>query len=330
MSRTWRVLALVLVSAVAGAVDATARDWSDTFIADPPSYWAYHRYRVLVDTDNDTTTGCQVSVAGQTFDGIEKVVSIYIDVWGYFGGANPARGSTLSAKRKLTNPFPPVVAVWISGCVSGSAFDDTPTQVDPGSWPVGLKNGTSFDDGNGGTAQADVIEGYVTKALLGGGPAWRLYYWANAPQAGTDVLSTLGTDNQNAIILQDNTDPVPSLAAWGRVAFAAALGLLTVMLLRRRLPVGALVALFAAVALGTAAIAWAATITCDGDPADWEGSRAVAAFDGTCDQDTSPWYFDESEDIVAAYATTDATKVYFRIDVVDVFKETQLCGGGYE
>jgi hypothetical protein len=314
--RSWHVrVGLGVLLAVAGGVGvALATSGGYTPPSDPPEMSGYYRYKVLIDTDNNSGTGCPVWVSDTNFEGpvtgIEKIVAIYVNQGNF---KNPTGGG----KTLQREAGPQVAGIYIQGCTStDEGFTVDPEKVSDGGWSVGLNLGTAFDF-NSDTYNADVVEGFVPRALLGATGPLRLYYWASTPVAASDVLATEDdSEDGRAIILnQDDEAGIPTLAGWGRLAFAAALGLLTVWAFRRRLSPGTLAALFMAVALGTAAVAWATTITMDGNPADWEGSRAVVATDDLCDQTHTG---EPSEDLLAAYATVDGTNAYFRVDVTDV------------
>jgi hypothetical protein len=276
-----------------------------------------HRYRVLVDTDNNGSTGCSIYVSDDNFTGpitgIEKIVSIYVT-----GGqviTNPVSSGVALETVNLDPPAPAiqVIGVYVQSCTSAPGTFGTPTLVDAGPWNVGLNLGTAFDGSN-----ADVVEGYVPRSMLGGNGPLRLYYWVSAPPGfATDVVpSTDGSQNGASIILNDdNLAGIPTLASWGRLAFALAVGVLTVWAFRRRLAPGVLAAVFVVVTLGAAAVAWATTIAMDGNPADWEGSQAVVATDQLCDQTNK---CAPGEDVVTTFSTLDATNVYFRFDLVDL------------
>jgi hypothetical protein len=273
-----------------------------------------HRYRVLVDTDNNSSTGCTVCISDDNFagpvKGIEKIVSIYVT--GGQGVNTVSNGISLETVRPNPVAGIRVVGVYVQGCSSAPDTFDNPTLVDAGPWDVGLNLGTSFGGNN-----ADVVEGYVPRSLLGGSGPMRLYYWASAPFTDSDVVpSTDGSENGPSIILNDDNEAgIPTLASWGRLAFAVTLGLLTVWVFRRRLAPGVLAGILAVVTLGAAAVAWATTIAMDGNPADWEGSQAVVATDDECDQTEK---CAPGEDMIATFATLDGTNVYFQVDVVDL------------
>lgn len=97
-------------------------------------------YRVLLDTDSSTSTGCDVAVkdadVATTVPGIEQIVIMRVE-----------RTSAAAAR---------VVAVVRRVCTGGSFGAEV--AVDPGGWPVGLDNGV-----NG----SDVVEGLVPPAALG-------------------------------------------------------------------------------------------------------------------------------------------------------------------
>jgi hypothetical protein len=87
----------------------------------------------------------------------------------------------------------------------------------------------------------------------------------------------------------------------------------------RRSPAAAAVAVTLALTAVVVATAWAVTISLDGNVGDWATTPAIAT-DITGDSSID----DPAEDIVAAFATADAQKIYFRMDLVNL--APTVCG----
>ncbi len=242
-----------------------------------------YQHHVYLDTDNNTSTGCAVDVheldwTGQV-TGVEQDVTIHVE-------------QTAS---------PQVVQITRAAC-SGGVWQ-APVEVSPGSWPVGLGVGA------GG---ADVIEGFVPRADVGAGPAVRLYFHSQVAPDNDVLLLSEGQQGQPMVLVLQTAEPVPAPGPVGLGLLAVAVAALAFAALRKRLPAAAALFLAAAVGMGSAATAWAATIAMDGQVADWQGTAPLGV-DPVGDSSTG----DAAEDIVAGFATFDAANLYFRVDVAN-------------
>jgi Divergent InlB B-repeat domain len=253
---------------------------------------AQHAYQVFLDTDNDPTTGCtalfsELDAGGHPWQaqhpGLEQQVSILTD-----GGSPPL-----------------VVGITHSVCSQG--VFGPPESVSTGTWPVGVGAGV---DGS------SVVEGFAPRSLLGltgqQGTPVNLHFQATRSGACDTLLTTDGSVGGFAIVLglEDEASGIPALGPIGVTAVALLIGLSAFLALRRRLSPRATIPIAALVVLGVAALAWAATITMDGQVADWNGIAPIAT-DPAGDSSAH----DPTEDIVAVFATADSTNLYFRFDV---------------
>lgn len=243
---------------------------------------ATYRHQVLLDTDNNTATGCAVAVnelnyAGGPVNGVEHVVEMVVD-----DGTAPAR----------------VVQVNRQACSGGSL--GAPVQVDAGDWNVGTDNGS-----NG----ADVVEGYVARAAIGNPSQMKVTFFSSGPTPASDLMTVAG-----ALSLSSIATAVPTLREGGLLLLSLLLAGLAYRFTRRRLPGFMVVAL--AVTAGIAgyrsAEAAVATIAMDGNVTDWAGVAAVGT-DPTGDTSNN----NPPEDIVAGFVAWDAQNVYFRVDLND-------------
>ena len=246
-------------------------------------------YRALLDTDNDSATGCTVGVDDKnintTVSGIDQIVIARVD--------------------RFTNP--PSVREIVRKVCTGSSFG-LELPVSPGVWDVGE------DDGIDG---ADVVEGFVARADLGNPNKMRVVFVAECREPASDVLlSTNGQLGGSQILfdLLPQTAPALSTTALGMAALL--LAAIAVWSLRRGMsPRRALLVATLAVA-GIAVVALARNIVLDGQVTDWIGIPPIAT-DLIGDSSTS----NDAEDIVACFMTADTVNVYFRFDLVNITRE---------
>ena len=231
---------------------------------------ATHTFTLFADTDNDTGTGCTVATARGALPGIETAFVATITT-----SATDARVTRLERRT-------------CSGASLGAAV-----AYDTTSWPVGL------GQGSGGTA---VIELYALLTAL--------------PEAGTVKAVVAST---NATGGQDATAPFLIAFGGGTIVTPAtpvplSRGLLVPLTLvvvaigvwgYRRGPhtrrAAAFVALFV-----IAGLAWAASVSLDGNPADWSGIAPSV----TDPAGNAP----PNADLVAVFQQRDPTRLFLRID----------------
>jgi hypothetical protein len=256
--------------------------------AEAPTY----QHHVYLDTDNRADTGCTVDVheldwSGQ-ITGVE--VAVTIDV--------------------LQEASPSVVGVTRSSCIGG--VWQPAVQVSPGVWPVGIGVGTG-----GG----DVIEGFVPRAVLGTAGATRFYFHSQLPGPNDVMLLSGGRTGEPMLLTLAAQESVPALGPLALVLLAAAMGALSFLILRRRLPAAGAAVLALAASLATATVAWAATVTMDGQVDDWLGVAPLGT-DPAGDSSIG----DPAEDILAGFVAYDDTNVYFRVDVAAARPDTDHDG----
>ncbi|MDQ1315358.1 MAG: large repetitive protein, partial [Pseudomonadota bacterium] len=200
------------------------------------SQCAFADFFVLIDSDNNATTGC-------TF-------------------ALPTAGTVTGLEHRLTatvsNTVPAqVTQVTLESC-AGAAFA-APVTLPGTPYPVGL---------NIGEAGSDVIELAVARNLIPAfAPLWRLYF-AGADQAGDDLLGLSGMAITFAV---PGGDPaaIPMLTTWGLFGLIALVFLATLRM-RARFPSG--VANVLLVGVFVSFVAWAAGFVADGQINDWQGA----------------------------------------------------------
>jgi hypothetical protein len=255
----WRIAALLFMTVIALGANAS-------------------QLTVLLDTDNNATTGCTVPIPGGTFAGAEVVLNTTVN----------------------TSVTPPVVgSVTRQFCVNPAANTlGPPSPIDGGGWPVGMGIGV---------AGFDVIETFTPTIGLPSG-TYRLGVAYVDPAIGGDALTTTnGLAGGPPIIyaLQIVPTTIPTLGH-------AALALLALMVfgvglyvLRRYPGAPALAVAVIAVALSTSL--WA--IVLDGIITDWSGTPPIAV-DPTGD---APLGADISAFFVKHEPSQE--RLYFRADV---------------
>jgi len=249
-----------------------------------PARAGVYTYQVLFDTDNAPATGCGVPVRDATIDatfpGVERLV-------------------TVTVSRTLTDAT--TTGITVQQCVSGTTFG-APQTVSSGGWPVGIGNGTG-----GG----DVIEGFAPIATLGSPTLVRVAFTATRTGESDVVWSRNGELSGPPILFQLPFRPVPLLSPWGLLGSVLLLGAVAWATLRRGATSRA--AALTALAVVSAAAAWALTIMTDGQVSDW-GALPPVATDPLGDSSLQ----DPAEDLVAGFLTADDANVYFRMDVNNI------------
>jgi hypothetical protein len=218
-------LALLLVTAFAQSADALAQ------------------LEILVDTDNNSATGCTIPTPAGPFDGAEWVVTSTIDpvqVKVVALAAQQCLGAALGPPTAVTSPFPLPWSVGVGVGLGGSELVEThlPPFVKV---QTTARVGFVFDNGAG------VVSALLTSNGLAGG---------------------------RAIVIVLDPAAIPTLGTVGLALLVALLLISGIMLARRRgVRTGAWVTVLALTA--GVGLAWAA-IVLDGQPGDWAGEPAVA------------------------------------------------------
>lgn len=278
-SQLVRMLAgAVVCLGFAGSVSATQVS-SDAYV-----------YRVLFDTDSNSSTGCDVAAHDANF-----------------AGPVPGVEYVLSARIQRFPTTAHIDEVFLQECISGSTLTD-PTPISSGDWDAGLENGI------GG---ADIAEFFVPRNAIGDPSSTTLGFHATRALLMTNdvLLTTNGQNEGNPIVLTLRGGAgVPALSMLGLLLCIV---LLTVIAVRR---LGlqphrsaSAVTLIVALVGGAVVTTWAVTISLDGAVGDWATVPSLGT-DPIGDSSID----DPAEDIVAAFATFDAQNIYFRMDVVNL------------
>jgi len=278
MMRIVARFALLCLFAFGASQRAVAVDGSD-----------FYDYRVLLDTDVNVATGCDVEVhdlfVATTVHGFEQIVTIHVS-------------------REVGVTQPKVIGIERQVCVSGSTFGPE-IAVSPGVWNVGMENGVFG---------SDVVEGFVPRAALGNPTTVRMIVVAErvtSPCSDVILTTDRSVDGPPILLTLGPAIAAPMLTRGGMVLIAVFLGVVALWSLRRA-PIARLMVI-ALMAVCVAAAAFALSIVMDGGVSDWGGSSPLA-IDDVGDSSAH----DVSEDMLAFFATTDAFNLYFRVDVLDL------------
>jgi methionine-rich copper-binding protein CopC len=203
--------------------------------------WAQIHYFTLIDTDNNTATGCTVTL--------------------------PNAGTVTGIERRLTATIsetatPQVISLTLESCVGGSF--DAPVSLPGTPYPVGLNNGV------GG---ADVIEQAApADAIAPPGPPVRLYFAAQ----GSTSDDLLGAGGGSPILFglrpTGESVGIPTLSEWGLLGLIL---ILLVAVIRQRSHLPASMVGILLVGMVMAGIVWAAGFLLDGQINDWQGVPAA-------------------------------------------------------
>ncbi len=211
-----------------------------------------HQVDILLDLDDDASTGCTVATVDGPFDGVEQILVTTVETT----SPPPAGTVTDVAIRDCTNP--------------GTDTFGPPASFD-GGWPVGIDNGV------GGR---DVVETYfpLVSSVVSNPERIRLGVVVTDELGGEQALLTVDdTPDGEPIVLVARViiDPadIPTLGEWGLILLALALATASFFLLGRRGTVAFGVALLL-LATGTA---WAAAGGLDGLTGDWAGIDPLAS-----------------------------------------------------
>jgi hypothetical protein len=275
MSTRFAVLAATTIALLVPAVAATQ---PATFPYDCSAY---------LDTDNNPATGGDVQViqAGdpgpQTISGIDVIVRAIADLpidptqWGTVDGA-------------VTS-----LEVWRWNGGLGDFEEFSSSVVD---YPTGNATGVGGHHVIEFTALLDDIGTFA-------GPVAMVYHISSA--AINDYTSTFVYQPQIA-------EGIPTVTTLGAVVFGVVMGAAGLLLLRKFRALGASLATMGLV-LAFASLAWALTITPDGNVGDWAGESPIVT-DPIGDSSGS----DANEDIVYGFVTNDDIDMGFRIDILNV------------
>ncbi|HVS66481.1 MAG TPA: IPTL-CTERM sorting domain-containing protein [Thermoanaerobaculia bacterium] len=217
-----------------------------------------HEVQILLDLDDDATTGCTVVTVDGPFDGVEQILLTTVET------TSPPPAGT-------------VTDVALLDCVNPATDTFGPPASFDGGWPIGVDGGV--DNGSGAL---DVVETYAPIASLALG---------NLGLVRMGVVVTDEFGGEEALLTVDDTpegDPIvidlgvaieiPTLGEWSLLLLCLLLSGVAVRVLGTR---GA-VALLLVVLVGWAGVAWAAGsldgLVDDWAPGDLLGSDGIVLF----------------------------------------------------
>src|SRR3982751_4936385 len=240
------------------------------------------KFEILLNLDNNPSTGCNVPTLTGTCQGVERILRTTVD-------ASIAQ----------------VTLIEVSVDCGGSWQNVTPA----GPHPVGMSNGT------GGTS---VIETFIpaSQAPLGNPPIIRLgvLSFDNGGTLRDEMLTTTqGPGSGPPILMQAalSIAEVPTLSETGLLLLGLVLALAAVALLRRRSATAVMIALLL---LGLAGAAWAAAFDLNGNTtAEWTPDTLLA----TKPTSDAP----AGTDIRALFGARTPAGLYFRIDAELLFNQ---------
>ncbi|HLX10432.1 MAG TPA: Ig-like domain-containing protein, partial [Thermoanaerobaculia bacterium] len=246
---------------------------------------ATSQFKVLLDLDNNPSTGCTVATADGPFKGVEQILVTTVD---------------------LTQSPPKVIAVAQQVCTNPgtSTFGPLTPITSPFAppWPVGVGNGT---DGS------DVVESYLPLSTVSAGATIHLAFTAQVVGGTGKADATLTTTDVPGgppiLLSAEPIAAVPTLGELGLLLLALLLAGSAVRLLGKRGGAAARGAiaglLLLTIGLG---LAWAAGIVPDGSTADWAGIPPIAT-DVVGD---AP----DNADLVAEFAVIQNNILFVRFD----------------
>ena len=199
---------------------------------------AEHRFQLLLDTDNQSATGCAIPTAHGTVNGIEQVWTTVV--------ATSTSGANVVRIEQQT----------CSGGVLGA-----PVVHDASSWPAGIGHGTS------GVA---ALETFIPLALLPPQTTLKVVAASTNATGGQDSTSAflVSLAPPNPPSPQGEVREIP-LSPWLVLALTVVLATVGARWLRRHPEHGTLVV--CVVLIAASGLVWAATVTLDGNVGDWNG-----------------------------------------------------------
>jgi VCBS repeat-containing protein len=207
-----------------------------------------HEVSILLDLDDNPTTGCTVPTVDGPFDGVEQVLITTVET-----SSPPPAGM--------------VTDVAIADCVTPATDTFGPPASFDGGWPIGI------DNGEGGL---DVVETYfpLLSAVFGNSELIRLAVVVTDELGGEQALLTVDdTPGGAPILLELNALlEIPTLGEWGLILLALLLAAASLALLGRR----GTAALGLVLVVLAAGAAWAAG-TLDGLTDDWSAGDQLAS-----------------------------------------------------
>ena len=203
--------------------------------------WAQIHYFTLIDTDNNTATGCTVTL--------------------------PNAGTVTGIERRLTATIsetatPQVISLTLESCVGGSF--GAPVSLPGTPYPVGLNNGV------GG---ADVIEQAApADAIAPPGSPVRLYFAAQGSTSDDLLRASGGSPILFGLRPTGESVGIPTLSEWGLLGLIL---ILLVAVIRQRSHLPASMVGILLVGMVMTGIVWAAGFLLDGQINDWQDVPAA-------------------------------------------------------
>ncbi|WP_028603950.1 hypothetical protein [Ottowia thiooxydans] len=227
-------------------------------------------YDILLDTDNNSATGCTVATARGNFAGVERVLTTNVNV---------------------TPTSSTVTGVTVQSCESGALGALRTISTD--SWPVG-----SFALPQ--TDPVEVVETFLPLAELGQtSTTVRAGIVARTPDGGDALLGADLTIRRAAA--PPGVAAVPTLSPLVLALLAAGIGLGGAWLARRHQ--ASMMVLGICVLMGASGMAWAATMLMDGQTSDWSSAQQRLRGDGQNKNLVGLWF---DHDAQKAYFRIDA------------------------
>ncbi|MGH6690172.1 MAG: beta strand repeat-containing protein, partial [Gammaproteobacteria bacterium] len=208
---------------------------------------ALGQLKILIDADNNPTTGCSIVTPAGQFDGAEWVVTSTINpatVQVVALAAQQCIGGALGAPTAVTSPFPPP-------------------------WPVGVGVGL-----NG----SDLVETYLAPFINVGGVIRVGFVYDNSAGVVSTLLTKTGAASGPPILVALAPAAIPTLGTVGLALLVILLLISGAILARRR---GVRTSVWVTILALTAGIGlvWAAVML-DGQSGDWAGQSPIATGNG--------------------------------------------------
>lgn len=277
MSRGW--MPVVLAAAVLLPAAAAAQP-----VVQP------YRCAAYLDTDNNPATGGTVQVIQAGDPGPQDRDGIDVIVYAFAGLPPPDEWASV-----IPNP-------WVNSVMVYRWNPAIPDFERVGNYDISYAVG--WGTGLGGH---NVIEFTAPLADIGPmAPTISMLYHMSLVATGlNDYTSTFAYDQQMG-------DGIPTLGTLGIIILGLILGAAGLLVLRRSRVIG-VAALVVGCVAALSGLAWALTITPDGQVGDW-GGTLPAVTDPIGDSSAA----DANEDIVYGFVTNDATTMGFRVDILNV------------
>lgn len=194
-----------------------------------------YAYRILLDTDNNASTGGAVTVVqGSEMPHDEVGIECIVQATGDLGTS--------------------MVVEQTVSCWNGSSFEQVST--DDTSYPINTNASTMVEFG---TSRSDI-----------GNPTGTVRGLFHVSQASLEA-----NDYTNSFAFSLAVEPIPTLSQWLLWLLAAILALFALRTVRNNQATAANWIVGSLLLIASAGVTWAATITLDGNFSDWSGIPAI-------------------------------------------------------